>query len=201
MKKKNIKGQSFDLIEKFCIFAIPIVVLITRLLRNIGSNLICFTLPIKELLPVLISFVISLFYYFASPSIQNKSDANLKGEKDEYLIWGAIGSLALTLVKEANCIFNNSFGISIIFASFHLLLLIAIHYRRLSSEIYRREEIKKQRCKKMMIRALSRICKDSKSLHDSQEIPTGTETILPPSPTETEGGKRYTLSVEKLLPK
>lgn len=148
-----------------------------------------------------ISVPVAIVFYFLGSFTNpyDKSCENLHAEKDEFLIWGAAGSLALVLIKERNCLIDSKSWISIIVLSFYLLLLIGIHYRRLSTEIYRREEAKKMAMQKMILRKLSRICKENNVIRNLQEADA--KTVITHTPIETKGGKRYTLSVEDLLPK
>lgn len=128
--RRKFFGDKFDIVECICVLAIPI-----------GSFLM--TSAIVGM-PLFFGVLAIVFSAFESRSYKERTYAELKSEKDEYLIWGAAGSLCVALLDPQKISFlkNDEYMVNLVIAAFYILSLMAIHYRRLSAELYRREEEK-----------------------------------------------------------
>lgn len=72
-----------------------------------------------------------------------KTYADLCGERDQYPIWSALGTFLLTMFRDN--LLEVPLGIArhIILSALYMLVIFSIHYRRLSTAIYRKNEPQK----------------------------------------------------------
>ena len=144
--------QQFDKIEWSCIVTVPIISgaepFINDYLLNETTKQYILSC-IDNHFVLIVSSIFMCIFLIISCSNDDYSIIDediLKAEKDEYLIFGAIGSLGLALLEKNNISFlqNEKNFINVMVVAFYLLLLIAIHYRHLSTEVYRREKATRQ---------------------------------------------------------
>lgn len=150
-ESKNVNSAGFTKWEKLYIFSPPILCILAALVIYmilLYENLpILFGYSIIFWLLCLIPAIIAYIFYSAQQDYDQIPYADLRAERDEYTIFGGILSLFAAFSKLQDIILKVIpaeyllLGLGVLA---YMLLLIGVHYRRLSAAMYRHEEAAKK---------------------------------------------------------
>lgn len=149
IKKKFLdflEKRNLDILEFVLICAPPMLVSLFLAMpplliiaKNFPSIIQTFSVSFWDLVKIFwfpaFLLIVAFIFLLCSTNYHKRDKASLLAEKDEFRIWGAIGSFGLVLFQTSSV---NAFQCHMIIgAVLYFLWLMAFHYRRLSEAIYR----------------------------------------------------------------